>query len=57
MNTIEFVEHPKKTLADWFALFEDHYAFECEGGPLKNCVDWTEFKRMIAAINPEVGNE
>ena len=27
---------------------ENLYAFECEGGPLKNCVEWQALKTRIA---------
>lgn len=27
---------------------ENYYQFECEGGPLKNCVDWQRLKALIA---------
>ena len=32
------------------AKFEDYYAFECEGGPLKFCQDWIDFKALLASL-------
>lgn len=29
---------------------ERHYAFECEGGPLANCVEWRALRRLVAAV-------
>ena len=28
---------------------KNHYDFQCEGGPLKNCVEWQQLKRLLAA--------
>lgn len=27
---------------------ESAYDFQCEAGPLKNCVEWIELRRLIA---------
>lgn len=38
------------------ARLESHYRFECEAGPLKNCVEWIELRKRItemAALIPE----
>lgn len=29
---------------------EHHYCFECEGGPLRNCVEWQQLKGALAAL-------
>ena len=28
-------------------LLESYYNFECEAGPLKNCTEWKELKRIL----------
>lgn len=35
---------------------EGHYAFECEGGPLKNCIEWQELCRLLACESGACGN-
>lgn len=32
---------------------ENYYGFECEGGSLKNCLDWQQLVRLV---REEIGN-
>ena len=32
---------------------EHHYRFECEAGPLQNCVDWQQLIRLVRAERTE----
>lgn len=32
----------------------ENYGFEYEGGPLKNCVDWQELRRLTAKVEKEI---
>lgn len=36
---------------------ENHYAFECEGGPLKNCVEWRKLRAYAAALPSQSAQE
>ena len=40
-------------------LFErvESYGFECEAGPLKNCVEWIELKRRVAEADRQRGRK
>lgn len=29
---------------------ENYYDFQCEGGPLRNCVEWRQLKARIADL-------
>lgn len=30
---------------------ENYYDFQCEGGPLKNCVEWIRLKEVVRAYD------
>jgi DNA-binding transcriptional regulator YdaS (Cro superfamily) len=38
-----------KTAAALCARIESAYKFECEAGPLKNCVEWQELRRILSS--------
>ena len=44
--------HPVTSL---FERLENCYDFQCEGGPLKNCVEWQQLKAMLAASSGDAG--
>lgn len=39
------------------ALFDrlEHYGFECEAGPLRNCVEWQSLKELAVSEKKKVG--
>ena len=45
------------TTKDIIDRLENDYRFECEGGPLKNCVEWQELRRRVLASIPPVEAE
>lgn len=34
---------------------EDYYDFQCEGGPLKNCVEWQQLKAYVLTLGRATG--
>lgn len=38
------------TPAELMARLESHYSFECEGGPLRNCVEWHQLKAHVSTL-------
>lgn len=39
------IEEPR-TLAEMIDRLENYYDFQCEAGPLRNCVEWQSLKRI-----------
>lgn len=44
--TIDMADKPEPTIPELIAAIEA-YRFECEAGPLENCVEWRELKRRL----------
>ncbi len=40
------------TPADLITKLENYYDFQCEGGPLKNCLEWRQLKASVLAALP-----
>ena len=40
-----------ETAAKLCERLETKYDFNCEGGPLKNCVEWRELRRIIGSAS------
>ena len=38
------------TPAELMTRLESHYGFECEGGPLRNCVEWHQLKAHVSTL-------
>ena len=38
------------TPADLMKRLESYYGFECEGGPLRNCVEWHQLKAHVSTL-------
>lgn len=49
----EVVEFPQGALINGQVLLQqlvDHYDFECEAGPLRNCCAWQDLERCFSAL-------
>ena len=38
------------TPAELMTRLESHYGFKCEGGPLRNCVEWHQLRAHVSAL-------
>lgn len=38
------------TIVELASRLESHYKFDCEAGPLKNCVEWIELRKRLAEL-------
>lgn len=43
---------PGARLAALVKRLETHYDFQCEGGPLRNCVEWQELCALVRTSVP-----